>query len=346
MVSSGFRYLSTQSSEEVIDVIDAENSMANFQTVFLGFVHNPANIDENSEEYAPQYNGFQREDFLLDKVLSECNTIRTHEGFSDGILLKCCDHKPMFTYLHYALFKNRTHGSQLTCINSLIRQLDISSKSQYGAYDEVFAIQKTSLNPDAALPTHRHAGYIVSCFKILDQSFKQHTLEKSWLGWTGAREIYKYSPRNWNLRRITLHRHPLINGTNRSFAYILLCEFGSILHPSNTIQALDMCERLRARNCGHIALYQVQYNYNQPQQVPPPTVSPWTAVSLSPKTNHQHLRPPRNPMMRGYSQDVDSATETARRRTALLRIRDRSLGYDLEEPPTRYHSYQQFEEIS
>lgn len=120
----------------------------------------------------------------------------------------------MFSYLHYAMFKNRNHGGQLTCINSLIRQLDISSKSQYGtlfscfpnaffeiklfsntsrtklvldsiligfflsktallgAYDEVFAIQKTSMNPDTALPTHRHAGYIVSCFKILDQSFK------------------------------------------------------------------------------------------------------------------------------------------------------------------------------
>ncbi|PIO54589.1 hypothetical protein TELCIR_24044, partial [Teladorsagia circumcincta] len=43
---------------------------------------------------------------------------------------------------------------------------------------------------------------------------------------------------------------------SRPFAYILMCEYGSILHPSNTILALDMCERLRVRNCGHIALYQ------------------------------------------------------------------------------------------
>lgn len=36
--------------------------------------------------------------------------------------------------------------------------------------------------------------------------FQRENLEKSWLNWSGAREIYKYSPSNWNLRRISLHR--------------------------------------------------------------------------------------------------------------------------------------------
>ncbi|PIO75681.1 hypothetical protein TELCIR_02265 [Teladorsagia circumcincta] len=90
-----------------------------------------------------------------------------------------------------------------------------------------------------------------------DKSVPQHALEKSWLSWSGAREIYKHSPRGWNLRRISLRRNLTVNRTpSRPFAYILMCEYGSILHPSNTILALDMCERLRVRNCGHIALYQ------------------------------------------------------------------------------------------
>ncbi|VDK26075.1 unnamed protein product [Anisakis simplex] len=89
-------------------------------------------------------------------------------------------------------------------------------------------------------------------------SFQQDALEKSWLSWSGAREIYKYSSRSWNLRRISLHKIPKRRiHASRSFAYVMMCEFGSILHPSNRLQALDMCERLRVRNCGYISLYQI-----------------------------------------------------------------------------------------
>lgn len=73
-------------------------------------------------------------------------------------------------------------------------------------------------------------------------------------------------------------------------------------------------------------------------------MSPWPAVTLT-TPKQQSLRPNRNPMLRGYSQDVDTATETSRRRTALLRIRDRS--YDIDEQPSaRFPSYQQFEELA
>ena len=57
------------------------------------------------------------------------------------------------------------------------------------------------------------------------------------------------------------------NGQPRPFVYVLLCEYGSILHPSNTVQALDMCERMRVRNCGHVALYQVLIDYNDKLRV-------------------------------------------------------------------------------
>ena len=51
-------------------------------------------------------------------------------------------------------------------------------------------------------------------------------------------------------------------------------------------------------------------------------------------------------MLRGYSQDVEASSETtSRRRSALLRLRDHSLGYDLEEPPSARFSYQNFDEM-
>jgi hypothetical protein len=356
--------------------------MTNLYSVFFGFIHNPSvnqqNLNGSSHNNSEhQFNGFTRDDYCLDKVLAECNTIKNRDGFRDGVLLKCIDSKPMFTYLHYALFQS---GSAPR-INNLIGQCDPSPKSQYGAFEELFAIQKSASSPDTSLPSNRHAGFIVSCFKLLDENFKQHTLEKSWLSWTGAREIYKYSPRNWNLRKITLHRHSVMNGKIRTFGYVLLCEFGNILHPSNTIQALDMCERLRARNCGHIALYQVQCNYGQPPIYLHPTTSiisnhssptslaPWSSPPMSqqqrssPKLN-QRRNNFRNPMLRGYSQDVESTTETTnRRRSALLRLRgDSSFGYDMDEPPiipinsnggnvatnnhSRFNNYQQFEELA
>jgi hypothetical protein len=144
-----------------------------------------------------------------------------------------------------------------------------------------------------------------------------------------------------------------------------------------------MCERLRARNCGHIALYQVQCNYGQPpiyshpttsiisNHSSPTTLAPWGSPPMSqqqrssPKLN-QRRNNFRNPMLRGYSQDVESTTETTnRRRSALLRLRgDSSFGYDMDEPTiipinsngsggnvvtnnhTRFNNYQQFEELA
>lgn len=38
--------------------------------------------------------------------------------------------------------------------------------------------------------------------------FQHEDLEKSWLSWSGAREVYKHSPRSWTLQRIALHKLP------------------------------------------------------------------------------------------------------------------------------------------
>lgn len=63
--------------------------------------------------------------------------------------------------------------------------------------------------------------------------------------------------------------------------------------------------------------------------------SPWSSPKLMLKTNNSTQRASsagqrREKMQRGYSQDVDSAHETLRRRTALLRMQDCSLSYDLD----------------
>uniref|UniRef100_A0A0K0DP07 GGACT domain-containing protein n=1 Tax=Angiostrongylus cantonensis TaxID=6313 RepID=A0A0K0DP07_ANGCA len=127
---------------------------------------------------------FAAEDPVYEKAVAECCVIKESTSFSSGILLKCIDKQR----------KSLQYSGNLICPLS-------------GTYEEIYSIQKTvTANADARLPSNRHAGYIVIGFKLLDDSSKQETLEKSWLSWSGAREIYKYSPRTWSLRRIGLRK--------------------------------------------------------------------------------------------------------------------------------------------
>ncbi|EGT59928.1 hypothetical protein CAEBREN_16575 [Caenorhabditis brenneri] len=254
--------------------------------------------------------GFAQEDPAYEKAVSECHLIQEKRDFAEAVLLKCIDNKR--------------------------------------CYDEVYSIQKTASVGENRLPAHRHSGYIVIGFKILEESGKG-TLEKTWLQWSGAREIYKHSPRSWNLRRISLMRCPTISHKNgvaqRPFAYILMCEYGSILHPSNTIQALDICERLRVRNCGHIALYQrwvkeelVHSAYTSPG----PRTSAHNSPSRQAAAFAQSAAAKRSQMLRGFSQDVEPqpVPETSTmRRNRMLRTRERSFQY----PEEHYHAYQPYQ---
>ncbi|RCN52007.1 hypothetical protein ANCCAN_01795 [Ancylostoma caninum] len=232
----------------------------------------------------------------------------------------------MFPYLHFSQFQSPDHAQRLGEIDGLIRECRVFPGSLFGSYEEVYSIQKTTTAGDTRLPSNRHAGYIVIGFKLLDDSSKQQNLEKSWLSWSGAREIYKHSPRTWNLRRISLRRClSTTRSSSRPFAYILLCEFGSILHPSNTLQALDMCERLRVRNCGHIALYQVHTSYS-------------AASSCSRKVYSNSLAvTKRQAMIRGFSHDVEAPPPgSTEERRSRMRIREHSFQY----PDEHYTAYQ------
>ncbi|CAJ0938992.1 unnamed protein product, partial [Mesorhabditis belari] len=272
---------------------------------------------QHSVDHFMRYLRFSSEDSTYEKAVSECHSIKESSLFTEGLLLKCIDLKPLFPYLHFAHFSSPDYTGRTGEVTQVIRDCGASPNSQYGCYDEVYTIQKAATSTENRLPAHRHAGYIVIGFKLLDDASKPQALEKTWLQWSGAREIYKYSPRNWNLRRISLLRHPNVyrNGQPRPFAYVLLCEYSSILHPSNTVQALDMCERMRVRNCGHVALYQVHTAYNSLPQVP-----------LIGQSSPRVVK--RNPMLRGFSQDVES---TESRRQKLRPMRDRSFGYMEEE---------------
>lgn len=111
------------------------------------------------------FDRFKREDSSLDRALAECNRIRMKAGFNQGLLLKSVETNPMFPFLHYAVFdsKNNVTIKEDAYLNE--------SKSIFGLYEELFAIQKSStfIQP-STLPAHRHSGFIISNFKILDRS--------------------------------------------------------------------------------------------------------------------------------------------------------------------------------
>ncbi|KJH49936.1 hypothetical protein DICVIV_03883 [Dictyocaulus viviparus] len=271
--------------------------------------------------------GFPAEDLVYEKAIAECCVIKESGSLNGGILLKCVD-KQLVECIWNGWLTPNTFSSIIQTPFDEVYNAQLNDEGYIGPYEEIYSIQKTSTaSIDPRLPLNRHAGYIVIGFKLLDDSSKQQTLEKSWLSWSGAREIYKYSPRTWNLRRISLQKYkPMGRISSQLFAYILMCEFGSILHPSNTIQALDMCERLRVRNCGHIALYQVHTTY----------CSTTSNAKKMPTSSSATMK--RQTMMRGFSQDVEAIPPecTADRRNRLRQSRDHSF----QHPCSNFNSYQ------
>ncbi|EPB78620.1 hypothetical protein ANCCEY_02258 [Ancylostoma ceylanicum] len=218
----------------------------------------------------------------------------------------------MFPYLHFSQFQSPDHAQRQGEIDGLIRECRV--------YPAMFPYLHFSQfqSPDHAQRQGEIDGLIREC--------RQQNLEKSWLSWSGAREIYKHSPRTWNLRRISLRRClSTTRSSSRPFAYILMCEFGSILHPSNTLQALDMCERLRVRNCGHIALYQVHTSYS-------------ASSSCSRKVYSNSLAAAkRQAMIRGFSHDVETPPPVStEERRSRMRMREHSFQY----PDEHYTAYQ------
>uniref|UniRef100_A0A0N4Z4M3 DUF7153 domain-containing protein n=1 Tax=Parastrongyloides trichosuri TaxID=131310 RepID=A0A0N4Z4M3_PARTI len=331
----------TQNSEEVIEIIGRDKLALNDYSILLCFIPTHSSSIDSGDLFS-SFEQFNLGESSLDKAISECNNIKYLPNFEEGILLKCFDKNPMFPFVHYNIFKNESLYDRRASICNNVNSMMHKSKSSYGLYEEMFTINKMATTLKPSLPSHRHSGYIIITFKILDDCSRQNGLEKTWLSWSGAREIYKYSPRTWNLRKISLlkceSKHSS-GGKKTLFEYVLLCEFGSIFHPANTIQALDMCERLKTRNCGHISLYQVQYGYESEnrlssnsqypsfnQLTPPSSLIPSPSKSKATTTNT--TRRDRNPLLRGVSQDVDTTSRNTRYRPTLGK---NNLGYSIDE---------------
>uniref|UniRef100_A0A0N5B8D6 CP2 domain-containing protein n=1 Tax=Strongyloides papillosus TaxID=174720 RepID=A0A0N5B8D6_STREA len=338
----------SQKSEEVIEIVGRDKLALNDHSVLLGFISSTPTIYDTGDLFS-SFEQFNLGESSLDKAIAECNNIKYLPNFQEGILLKCFDRNPMFPFVHYNIFKSEPLYEMKTAIDNFMKSPTQNPKSSYGLYEEMFTINKMSTSPRSSLPSHRHSGYIIITFKILDDCSKKNGLEKTWLSWSGAREIYKYSPRTWNLRKISLLKceQKQANGKKPLFEYVLLCEFGSIFHPSNTIQALDMCERLKTRNCGHISLYQVQYGYDtEPKNTSnyqynsynhlnsPPLIS-------SPLKTTTTARKERTPLLRGVSQDVDSTSRSLKYRPKLG---THNLGYSIDEQ-SRFESYYETDNI-
>uniref|UniRef100_A0AC35UIA1 SET domain-containing protein n=1 Tax=Rhabditophanes sp. KR3021 TaxID=114890 RepID=A0AC35UIA1_9BILA len=305
----------SQNSEEVVEIIGRDKLSSNDCTILLGFLEKES-LNSESDDMFSSFKQFGLVDNenkrieALDKAIAQCNNVRNLPRFKEGILLKCLDKNPTFPYLNYSIFKGDSYAERTMTINNYIHSVSNYSKSQYGPYEEVFTINKMGSIGSFNLPTnrHAHAGFIINSFKIIDSN-RTESLEGSWLIWSGASVIYKSSPRNWNLRKISLVRCAGRSGFKKdNFDYVLLCEFGNIFHPNNTIKALDMCERLKTRNCGHISLYQIKYAFESEQ-----------IQGMGSMTNYNspiHARPSptslqtskRNPLLRGVSQDVGSTT--------------------------------------
>uniref|UniRef100_A0A914HIP9 DUF7153 domain-containing protein n=1 Tax=Globodera rostochiensis TaxID=31243 RepID=A0A914HIP9_GLORO len=332
-----------------------------YQSVLLGFATGGSSLRSSRFGRLPSDRSP-----LESLFLAQHGRIRQWPTLSRALMLRCVDPEPLYPFLHYAVFEGCGTSAEVA------EEMNRTSvgHAEFVSFEEVIALERQAAcdafctsptasvhaaNPPAPLSSAAHGGFIVLCFRLLDgQTGNSARLENTWLSWTGAHEIYKYSPRAWQLRRLSLHRRvpfpaaapPSASSASPDFGYVLFCEFGSILHPTNALAALDMCERLRTRNCGTVSLFQVRHCFDSPSTVSVSTfpsnghfaASPTVPNSLSPHWSPHQIRRSaaayRLSRM-GYSQDVpDSADGMAERRTMLLRMRERSLGWDGERSGT------------
>ncbi|KAL3083128.1 hypothetical protein niasHS_010930 [Heterodera schachtii] len=330
------------------------------QFVLFGFAFGPRSSSFNrfSSNHSPP--------FSESHFLAQIDPIRQCPSLSRALLLRCVDPEPLYPFLHCATFDSGETSAEMA--EEMNRMS--AGKAEFVSFEEVIALERPAAGDNGfgtspasvppSLASTIHSGFIVLCFRLLDgQTGSNSQLENTWLSWTGANEIYKYSPRSWQLRRLSFLRRVPFSAVRSfpssspcpsspfAFSYLLICEFGSILHPNNAVGALDMCERLRTRNCGTVSLYQVRHRFATPSNVSAFSSSspfdghfssPTMANSLSPHWSPQQIR--RNTAVHrlnrmGYSQEVpDRANGMAQRRSTLLRMRERSLGWDGERAGT------------
>lgn len=119
----------------------------------------------------------------------------------------------------------------------------------FDTFEEVAMLARPPLEKLARKATTSATGYILTVFKVFvgDDSVK---FERNWLGWTGARTLYKSLSSEVGLRRLTLHKSRAQSGM---LHYVLLCDCSNFL--TNIHQAVRAIPSLRMRLCGDMGLY-------------------------------------------------------------------------------------------
>ncbi|XP_064490212.1 uncharacterized protein LOC135401634 [Ornithodoros turicata] len=120
------------------------------------------------------------------------------------------------------------------------------------AYEEVATIARPPVDMLPKKPTTDKTGYILSAFRVFPGEDREK-LDRSWLLWTGARQIYRRLPPHLGLRRITFHKK--VSPVDHGITYILLCECPTLM--DYVPEACVLVDQLRARCCGYTALYRI-----------------------------------------------------------------------------------------
>lgn len=173
----------------------------------------------------------------------------------EGLLLMNVERNSQFPFVTY-LVCDAARSDPLRLILQMESHQDAGPDGERlhhtAVYDEVATIARPPVDVVPRKPTSSKTGYILSAFRVFPGEDREK-LDRSWLLWTGARQIYRRLPPHLGLRRITFHKK--ICPQDHGITYVLLCECPTLM--DYVPEACVLVDQLRARCCGYTALYRV-----------------------------------------------------------------------------------------
>ncbi|XP_037524934.1 uncharacterized protein LOC119401974 isoform X3 [Rhipicephalus sanguineus] len=173
----------------------------------------------------------------------------------EGLLLMNVERNSQFPFVTY-LVCDAARCDPLRLIMQMESHHDAGPEGERlhhtAVYDEVATIARPPVDGVPRKPTSSKTGYILSAFRVFPGEDREK-LDRSWLLWTGARQIYRRLPPHLGLRRITFHKK--ICPQDHGITYVLLCECPTLM--DYVPEACVLVDQLRARCCGYTALYRV-----------------------------------------------------------------------------------------
>ncbi|XP_049511795.1 LOW QUALITY PROTEIN: uncharacterized protein LOC119463948 [Dermacentor silvarum] len=173
----------------------------------------------------------------------------------EGLLLMNVERNSQFPFVTY-LVCDAARCDPLRLIMQMESHHDAGPEGERlhhtAVYDEVATIARPPVDGVPRKPSSSKTGYILSAFRVFPGEDREK-LDRSWLLWTGARQIYRRLPPHLGLRRITFHKK--ICPQDHGITYVLLCECPTLM--DYVSEACVLVDQLRARCCGYTALYRV-----------------------------------------------------------------------------------------